>query len=598
MSSPASRSSSKNDSGASTIRWPCSVQLGDGRSEATTTEPSAIGGTKWPSMMSTWMTSAYGSTSLTWSPRRARSAARIDAESLPIAAYRTRRSSADRPLSRSARTPPRTSRRSRGGAATADGAPTRPSGPGRCERQQVRPAAPEQRVDDRVGLRPRERAHRVDEPAAGAQQVRRRRGRSRAGAPARVVSRSSCTRHSSSGRRRAEPRPLHGASTSTRSNPPAGSAGERASCTTIQRRRPRRRAASRSIARVRRSWTSAATTTPSGPTGATVEQRLAPRRRADVEHALARPRVERPHHEHARLVLHGERPLAKPGSRAGSPPATSRPPRRARPGSASTPARREPVEGGAAIVRAQAERGARGERRCGGLRRLVAEHDARARAPPIGPDPVRQADGRVVRARRRRRAGRRRAAAAPRSRTRAPRPPARPTVSPTAAWARHVGHQELVGAQAERMRAHPGDHPRHAAGSRARLDRVVEPGWATAGCRTRARWRTRGPGVEARPRRAGPAGAGSSTRRRRSTRRITSSATCARSRGSSEAFAGREPGAARPRGGRHPPPARRRHLDQAHAALPGAHQHALGRRRRDRARWHLVVVAAAEALDG
>ena len=40
-------------------------------------------GTKCPSMMSTWMTSACGSTSFTSSPRRARSAASIDAESFP-----------------------------------------------------------------------------------------------------------------------------------------------------------------------------------------------------------------------------------------------------------------------------------------------------------------------------------------------------------------------------------------------------------------------------------------------------------------------------------------------------------------------------------
>ena len=84
MSSPASASSSKNCLGS--VHHEVAVQgaiVCTGRNESTTTVPSAIGGTKCPSMMSMWMTSACCSTSLTCSAKRARSAERIDAASLP-----------------------------------------------------------------------------------------------------------------------------------------------------------------------------------------------------------------------------------------------------------------------------------------------------------------------------------------------------------------------------------------------------------------------------------------------------------------------------------------------------------------------------------
>src|SRR6476469_9529921 len=46
---------------------------------STTTAPNVIGGTKWPSITSTWMTRAPAAiTSSTWEPSRAKSADRID----------------------------------------------------------------------------------------------------------------------------------------------------------------------------------------------------------------------------------------------------------------------------------------------------------------------------------------------------------------------------------------------------------------------------------------------------------------------------------------------------------------------------------------
>src|SRR3954453_975192 len=84
MSRPASRSSAKNPSRGSTIRRPCSGRSVTGRRLDTITAPSAIGGTKWPSMMSTWNTPTCGSTATTCAPRFAKSAARIDAATVPI----------------------------------------------------------------------------------------------------------------------------------------------------------------------------------------------------------------------------------------------------------------------------------------------------------------------------------------------------------------------------------------------------------------------------------------------------------------------------------------------------------------------------------
>src|ERR671925_268726 len=81
-SAPARAKSSTRRSGRSTIRCtsstpsrPCTRS----RSASTTSAPMVIGGTKWPSMTSTWITRAPASiTSSTCAPSRAKSAARID----------------------------------------------------------------------------------------------------------------------------------------------------------------------------------------------------------------------------------------------------------------------------------------------------------------------------------------------------------------------------------------------------------------------------------------------------------------------------------------------------------------------------------------
>src|SRR5829696_10127775 len=81
-SAPALAKSSILRSGRSTIRCtssapprPCTRS----RSASTISAPIEMGGTKWPSITSTWITRAPASmTASTWSPRRTKSAARID----------------------------------------------------------------------------------------------------------------------------------------------------------------------------------------------------------------------------------------------------------------------------------------------------------------------------------------------------------------------------------------------------------------------------------------------------------------------------------------------------------------------------------------
>ena len=125
--------------------------------------PARCGGTKCPSMMSMWMTSACCSTSLTCSARWARSAERIDAASLPT-----------RPMVLGGLRLP-----GEGG----DEHPIAPvpmgpqSNPGRSavravhlHRLQVGPMA-DDGIGRCVGLGAREGAHRVDEPASRLQQI-------------------------------------------------------------------------------------------------------------------------------------------------------------------------------------------------------------------------------------------------------------------------------------------------------------------------------------------------------------------------------------------------------------------------------------------
>ena len=146
---------------------------------------------------------------------------------------------------RARQTPPRTWRRSRADAATGATRVVAAVGAVGLDRVQFGPTA-QQRVADGVRLGPRERADRVDQPAPGAEPRRRPADAIASWSAARPLSRSlAARRQSSSGRRRAEPTPLHGASTSTRSNGPA-TAGIAASCTSNQGRRRMRAADVRS----------------------------------------------------------------------------------------------------------------------------------------------------------------------------------------------------------------------------------------------------------------------------------------------------------------------------------------------------------------
>src|SRR3954447_10114359 len=81
-SAPAAAKASSWRSGRSIIRWTSRTPPALctwSRRASTMSAPIVIGGTKWPSITSTWITRAPASmTSRTWSPRRAKSAERID----------------------------------------------------------------------------------------------------------------------------------------------------------------------------------------------------------------------------------------------------------------------------------------------------------------------------------------------------------------------------------------------------------------------------------------------------------------------------------------------------------------------------------------
>src|SRR4051812_36421587 len=82
VSAPALANSSTRCSGRSTIRWTSSAPPRSwtrSRRDSTISGPIVIGGTKWPSITSTWITRAPASmTSSTCSPRQAKSADRIE----------------------------------------------------------------------------------------------------------------------------------------------------------------------------------------------------------------------------------------------------------------------------------------------------------------------------------------------------------------------------------------------------------------------------------------------------------------------------------------------------------------------------------------
>src|SRR5262249_41636982 len=147
------------------MRWPCSGRAVTGRRLATITAPRAIGGTKWPSMMSTWNTPTCGSTAATCAPRFAKSAARIDAATVPIVRNGTGRGRPNlraddlrRPFERG---------HEHAVAPVAMGpqpvALDRPVGSLGRDRPELGTGA-EEGVADRIGLPARERADRIDQP--------------------------------------------------------------------------------------------------------------------------------------------------------------------------------------------------------------------------------------------------------------------------------------------------------------------------------------------------------------------------------------------------------------------------------------------------
>ncbi len=398
--------------GASTMRCPWNTRSVTGRSEATTTGPIVSGGTKCASMTSIWMTSAYGSTSLTWSARCAKSADRIEAESMPIGAIVPARSGAV------CGRPRRTCRRNRADAATGG-----PAGMGRPDRRSPRAPA---RVDagrTRRTPRPSRRAgtctpSRRGGPRDGAGRRPRTRwppgaARGRRGRPA-VAARAA----------RAAGAPTRCRSTA---RPPAPGrtsraiAGRVASCATTSTGTWSRSAVLRTRA-ARSGRTSPATTRPVSPTRHADVRRLAAGCGADVEHAVARLRIERADDERRRLVLDGEPALREAAQTrrvaAVEEHAVRVEPRRLRGVTARAESPDERVDRRDAGVHAEAEEPALAERLRRHLRLVVAEEQTELLHRPRRHAGARR-DGLVGRPRRRPREDRRRASGGSRSRTRA-----------------------------------------------------------------------------------------------------------------------------------------------------------------------------------
>ena len=387
-------------------------------------------------------------------------------------------------------------------------------------------AMAEERVAGGVGLGPRERAHRVDQPAAGPQQVGRRRSDRHLESREAGQVGSLRRRHRSSGRRRAEPMPLHGASTSTRSNGPAQRPARVASCATTSRAQPEPAAALRDQGRRGSGRTSAATTRPASPDEARGDARpcrpapaQASRMRSPGAGSSARD------DEGGGLVLDGEPPSANPGRSAGSPPSSSeavridgrrprdRGPRRGAP--------RPAPHGRPGRVTRRRQRRRVGERRGRRLRLVVADEPPELVDRPRG-EPGAHGDrlvvGPVAAGRWIGRERRSTALTKPRSRG-----PARSTVSATAACG-GIARERGVGTRRAGARARARGHPRRPAAIARRSIARSSAGAGAGTCRTRAPWRTRGRAGPDRERAAGAAARGWSTRRRRSPGAIASEA--------------------------------------------------------------------------
>ena len=400
--------------------------------------------------------------------------------------------------------------------------------PGGSTRDELGELRRRERVDAEVSIA-RERAHRVDEPAAGRtaraaareqRALERRRGRRR---------RVGCTRQRASGRRRSTPSPVHGASSSTRSKLAVGDR-ELAAVGDDGRDRRRARSAPRRACtvRTRAGCRSAATTS---RRRACARPRRSPcrrartRRRARAPPAAGRARRRRP---------------GSPGPAASTRPSRTRGERaevagvaheqrvgHERPGSTSMPSARSSAVTASAVVRigftrsvttaARCRARASRSRRRGRARRRTAARSSRgatcgspidSTSSPVGQRP--------------RRARTRRARAARRSRSRARASCTTPTVSPTAAcgdtpvtsWnapsrsaARTSGSSESSGrddtrAEQEVERALHADGAVDELGHEravARFERVLAQQLGQRGC---ARTRRRRCGRARRPRRA------------------------------------------------------------------------------------------------
>ena len=310
-------------------------------------------------MMSMWMMSAKGSTSLTSSARWARSDERIDAASFPMWADCKRRRRLGG-VNRCVRRPRRTSRRCRGDAARGDAASAgaAPAGPGRGRPGRDRDGAggsrrtrrrspregtcrPSTRGARRAGGAPRRRprSRPGDAPAARARRDGRATAAPAAGAPTRC--------------------PVHGASTSTRSKGPR-TAGRVASCARRSARSPSR---SSRLAIERRAFRTEITGDDPSllPDPARDERRLPSGCGAGVEDPVAGLRRERLHDERGGLILHREPTLVpsrerRRGRRRARGCTRDGPDRSARPRRPRRSVREDLLHGRSARVHAERER--------------------------------------------------------------------------------------------------------------------------------------------------------------------------------------------------------------------------------------------------
>ena len=271
----------------------------------------------------------------------------------------------------SPRPPRRTPRARRGRAGCAAGRPRRPApGPraagrrGRAGRKSGRSARGTPRPTCVVLLR-LARAGRVDEPAAGRTtsaawsqqpQLRRRRARAKS---------ASVRRHLMSGSRRTCPGPSRARRPGRRRRPGRNGSGCAAfACTTRTHRAPDA-ATVRASSSTRRPRTSAATIEPAVPHRGRHRRRLAARRRARVEDALAGPAPPRTRRRAAtpRPARRTSRSPAS-GVSSGLPSSTTSPSGAKRPGSAAHPVRPPaPRRAPRGVVRRRLARSVSGGRR-------------------------------------------------------------------------------------------------------------------------------------------------------------------------------------------------------------------------------------------